>query len=341
VTPASPDRPTFAFRALWFLRTRPILLRRSIQKALAAVPLPAWRTRVRDRWSPAGTGALASNVWTSSRIVREYLHERVSGNPACDWVAWMVHRHSSGDHLRVLVLGCGEGWIERALASNPRVASIAGVDISAAAIARGAEIAAAEGLSDRIRHAVVDLERDPLPAGPWDLVLAHDVIHHIRGLDALFSRISAVLAPEGRLLFCEYTGPARFEFGRERERVLDEVLRSLPEKYRRLPGDRGIATRGNRTDPGDLARRDPSEAVRSDRILPSVRASMDVLEEIPYGGSLLAPLLYELVANFRDGEPEDDAILRSLCEKENALIAAGEIPSDYYVVAARMKSPRR
>jgi hypothetical protein len=64
---------------------------------------------------------------------------------------------------------------------------------------------------------------------------------------------------------------------------------------------------------------------------------MDVLEEIPYGGSLLAPLLYELVANFREGEAQDDAILRSLCDREKTLIAAGELPSDYYVVAARRK----
>ena len=64
---------------------------------------------------------------------------------------------------------------------------------------------------------------------------------------------------------------------------------------------------------------------------------MDVLEEIPYGGSLLAPLLYELVANFHDGDPDDEAVLRGLCEKESALIASGELPSDYVVVAARRR----
>ena len=280
---------------------------------------------------------LAPRVWTSSRVVREYLHERVSGNPACDWVTWMLHRHAPGENLRALVLGSGEGWLERALAADARIASVTAVDISEAAVERARDAAAREGLAERVRHAVADLERDPLPAGPWDLVLAHDVIHHVRGLESLFSRISDALAPAGRLLFCEYAGPARFDYGRRREAILDEALMSLPERYRRLPGSRGLATRGSRTDPGELARRDPSEAIRSDRILPALRAKMKVVEEIPYGGSLLAPLLYELVANFRDEDPADEAILRALCARESALIASGALPSDYVVVAAGKK----
>jgi SAM-dependent methyltransferase len=334
-----PSRPTFAFRALWFLRTRPTLLRRWLQKSLASASgrTGLSRRKVREVWSPSETDRLAPRVWTSSRIVREYLHEMVSGNPGCDWVTWMLHRHAPGQNLRALVLGSGEGWLERALASDARIASVTAVDISEAAVERAREAAAREGLAARVRHAVADLERDPLPDGPWDLVLAHDVIHHVRNLESLFSRISDALAPSGRLLFCEYAGPARFDYGRRREAILDDALRSLPEKYRRLPGSRGLATRGNRTDPGELARRDPSEAVRSDRILPALRGRMDVLEEIPYGGSLLAPLLYELVENFRDGDPADEAVLRGLCEREKTLIASGELPSDYVVVAARKK----
>jgi SAM-dependent methyltransferase len=335
--PRGGPAASFFTRAFWFVRTRPILARRFLQKTLAALPSERFRGRVADRWKPSTAAEIAPRVWTNARIVREYLHERVSGDPACDWVTWMLHRHVSGKRISALVLGCGEGWLERALASHPRIHAVTGVDLSEQAVAKAAERAARDGLGDRVRHAVVDLERDPIPGGPYDVIFAHDVLHHVRGLEGLFERIGEALTPEGRLLFCEYVGPARFDFGRRREAILDAALLSLPEKYRRLPDGRGLATRGHRTDPGELALRDPSEAIRSDRILSCVRGSMDVLEEIPYGGSLLAPLLYELVENFRDGDPTDEAVLRGLCEQERSMIASGELPSDYTVVAARRR----
>ena len=98
-----------------------------------------------------------------------------------------------------------------------------------------------------------------------------------------------------------------------------------------------LATRGCRIDTGRLALEDPSEAVRSDQIMAVLHSRLDVLEEIPCGGSLLNPLLYELIANFRDGEEEDEALLRKICGVEGDLIGRGELPSDFVVVAARRK----
>ncbi len=192
---------------------------------------------------------------------------------ACDWVTWMVHRYAAGNALSALVLGCGEGWLDRALARSERIAQVVAVDFSEEALARAAERAAREGLSHKVRHVPADLNRPEPLGGPFDLVLAHDVIHHVRNLEGLFDR-----------------------------------------------------------------RQDPSEAVRSDEILPVLRARMKVLEEIPYGGSLLNPLLYEIVANFEDGNEADEAILRQLCASEKVLIRTGALPSDYTVVAATRKS---
>lgn len=69
-----------------------------------------------------------------------------------------------------------------------------------------------------------------------------------------------------------------------------------------------------------------------------LRKSMTVVEEIPYGGSLLAPLLFELILNFEDGSSVDDAVLRGLCDRERALMESGELASDYVIAAARKRA---
>jgi tellurite methyltransferase len=47
---------------------------------------------------------------------------------------------------------------------------------------------------------LIDLEEEPLPAGPWDLVL---IVHYLQR--SLFPAIAAALAPGGLLVFCHQT----------------------------------------------------------------------------------------------------------------------------------------
>jgi len=331
-------RPSILFRAGWFLRSRVILLRRWCQQRFTDWRGVASANRARAYWSSADLASAKDLVWTRARVVREHLHEMVSGDPRCDWVTWMTYRYAVGTRLSALVLGCGQGWLERALALNDRIERVVGVDSSGGAIARAAELAAQQGLSGKIRYLALDLEHEVLPESPYDLVYAHDVIHHIRELEDLFDRVGAALAPAGVFLFCEYVGPRRFQYDQARTATLDEFLRALPDRYRRLPHSRTLATTSARIDPGDLARRDPSEAVRSDEILPVMRSRLKLLEEIPYGGSLLNPLLDELVVNFEDGNEVDEAILKQLCAAEKVLIRTGALPPDFVVGAASRKN---
>ncbi len=67
------------------------------------------------------------------------------------------------------------------------------VDVSSAAVDLAREAAATAGVA--LRAIVADLECDPLPPGPWDLVL---VFHYLQR--GLFPRLAAALAPGGTLM---------------------------------------------------------------------------------------------------------------------------------------------
>lgn len=71
-------------------------------------------------------------------------------------------------------------------------------DVSDVALAQAASTARAEGLP--LETVRVDLERDPLPAGPFELVLCTYFLHR-----PLFAALPEALAPGGLLVFAHAT----------------------------------------------------------------------------------------------------------------------------------------
>jgi 2-polyprenyl-3-methyl-5-hydroxy-6-metoxy-1,4-benzoquinol methylase len=140
-------------------------------------------------WNNAAyTERLAHANWMANTAVLMHLNERATGDPARDWLSSWAHRWFVGQNLRVLVLGCGEGWLERALAQWPFVARIDAVDFAEEAVARARELG--RGLA-KIEYGVVDLNRDELPRDTYDIVVAHSVLHQSRTSSTRTGRSSA------------------------------------------------------------------------------------------------------------------------------------------------------
>ena len=104
----------------------------------------------------------------------------------------------------VLDLGTGTGeTLATVLARHPGAAAV-GVDESEAMLG-----AARRRLADaRVELRVADLS-DPLPGGPYDLVVSALAIHHLGGSDkaALFARIAGALGPGGRFVLGDVVVP--------------------------------------------------------------------------------------------------------------------------------------
>lgn len=289
------------------------------------------------RWDDGRfTAHLESLVWTASPVVRRYLHALVSGDPACDWLTWVEHAHLPPRLDRALVLGCGSGWLERALAGRGRFRSITACDFAADTVSRARRTAEEAGLS--IDYGVLDLENEELPGGPFDVVFANDVLHHITGLEPLFTRIHDALTPEGRLIFNEYVGPNRFQYSDDRMDVVNRYLRLLPDRLRWDPIGGHILWRRERLDERQLMIDDPTEAVRSEDVMPLARRFFRSEKEYLYGGGLLNPLLFGIVTNFRPGDPWDDMVMARLCSSEERLTDAGVIDPEFRIFIGARRS---
>ena len=277
-----------------------------------------------------------SPFWVPSSALQRHLNRTATGNPDFDWLSYVRALHLPASLGRALVIGCGNGDLERALARKDGVLAILAVDADPAAVERARRQAERAGFA-AISHAVFDPERDALPDGPWDAIFASDVLHHVLALEGLLARVHAALSPRGRFVFIEYVGPNRFQYPDERLELVQRYFRLLPERLRREPSTGRTLWRRERVDPARLERELPAEAARSEAILPLARRAFVPEAEYPAGGGLLHPVLSGLAENFREGEAEEERLLEVLCAAEEHLSASGLLDDAFRVFVGRRR----
>ena len=133
-----------------------------------------------------------------------YLESMRADIPVFDELQEETARATEGIEARdVLDLGVGTGETARRVLERHRGARLVGIDESEAMLA-------AADLEGDLR---VSRLEDPLPEGPFDLVVSCLAIPHLdaEGKQDLFRRISQVLRPGGRLVLADVVVPERKE----------------------------------------------------------------------------------------------------------------------------------
>ncbi|MGN6182480.1 MAG: class I SAM-dependent methyltransferase [Thermoanaerobaculia bacterium] len=274
------------------------------------------------------TQRLAHANWMANTAVLMYLNERATGDPARDWLSNWAHRWFVGDALRVLVLGCGEGWLERAVAQWPYVARIDAVDFAEHAIARARELARD---IPKIHYGVVDLNHDVLEPNTYDVIVAHSVLHHVENLEHAYAQLERAMKPNAALIINEYVGPDRVQYSDDVLSIINALLRCLPQ---RLRGQYEARTRPTIE---EMIANDPTEAVRASELVAFTHRFFNVRESRNLGGTILQHLLYDIAENFRFDNAYERSLLDILCTIEGWLVDSGRIPSDFVLMAATKK----
>lgn len=215
-------------------------------------------------------------TWMAEPSVRRYINQSVTGSPDIWPIEWLQRWVGQQPLAHCLSLGCGDGALERDLARKGLCGHIMGLDISHTAI----EIARAQAVeagTQHLEYATADLNALRLERASLQAAFFHQSLHHVEALEHCLAVIRDALVDDGFLYLDEYVGPSRSEW---RPRLLAEaqaVYQLLPREVRR---------RSRLKLPVDW--RDPTEAIRSSDILPTVRSLFRVVEERPYGGNLFS-----------------------------------------------------
>jgi tRNA (cmo5U34)-methyltransferase len=132
----------------------------------------------------------------------EYLELMLSEMPAYHRLQDEAAAATGSGARRILELGAGTGETTRRVLARHPGAQLVGVDASEAMLAHArATFPEADLRTGRLE--------DPLPDGPFDLVVAVLTVHHLDGAGKadLFRRIAAVLAPGGRFVLGDVVVP--------------------------------------------------------------------------------------------------------------------------------------
>ncbi|MFT6674543.1 MAG: ubiquinone/menaquinone biosynthesis C-methylase UbiE [Sulfitobacter sp.] len=98
---------------------------------------------------------------------------------------------------RMLEIGCGTG--STALRHAPNVAHITATDLSSGMLSIARDKAQTAGL-DNITFVQTAAEAVPAPDQPYDMIMAHSLLHLVKDHRGLIAQISAMLKPGGYLV---------------------------------------------------------------------------------------------------------------------------------------------
>jgi SAM-dependent methyltransferase len=217
------------------------------------------------------------NYWNNLECTIRMINSRISGDATVNW--WQHFAVRSGRTFeRALILNCGNGWVEREMVEAGFVKEAVGIDYSPELLAAARSAAG----SMPIRYEQVNINRDQLPRDDFDLVVNHAAAHHITMINRVFQDLCRVLPEDGWFISFDYVGPHRNQYATDAWDQAWQLNQQLPESVRQNLVYPDLPT---------MLIDDPTEAVHSELILPTLRRYFRVEELTPVGGAIAYPLL--------------------------------------------------
>jgi len=277
--------------------------------------------------------------WLDHPITSGLVNRRISGDPKVNAAEWLKRSFYPKPVPVAISLGCGFGGFERYCISLGIAERFDAADISSGAIERARADALMAGMADKISYSVADLNSIELPPASYDAILASAAVHHVLELEHLFQQCRNALKPGSLFFMNEYIGPSRFQVPAQTVEIINSIISVLPARYRMSAFVENHLVERFTPPPLDyFETSDPSESVRSDEIVATLKIYFDIIEFRPYGGAILHMLLSGIAGNFDETDDRDATMMMLIDAFESILESNGIIGRDFAVIVARPKA---
>jgi SAM-dependent methyltransferase len=268
----------------------------------------------------------AAQFWNDLPAVDQYLQRRSTGGASHWWMQYFKDRYAMPARRHALIIGCGNGWVERFLADLGVAEHFDAFDASADYLK-----AAEEQRGDRpITYRQFDWNTW-VPERSYDLIVNVAALHHCRYLFRMTHLLSGALEPRGVFVHWEYVGPSRNQYTAAHLALMHGINESLPERFR-------TRERLSHTVAEHIAG-DPTEAVHSADILRALDDFFEPVECKMLGGGVAYHLLWNNIDEFRKDDDEAKTALDWLIRLDESLTEHGVVPPlfAFMVYGSRMR----
>jgi SAM-dependent methyltransferase len=311
-----------------------------------------WRQALAADWSERR----ARIDWMSIPQMHDHVNEVMTGGTRAengDWIDYSLRSHlgrllerrelrgSKIKGLSLVSFGCGAGAIEQEfLRRGWPIDRIVCREYDTDLLSRARDNLDQFGISKDFEQ--FDFNNPEKNAfEKFDVAFFCHSLHHCTDIERFLAYLNLVVKEDGIILGVDYFGPPRLQIALESIKIINDIFDALPNRLRANLASEGVIDETFRVPTiAECRSGDPSEAPRSSDLRALLFATFPVIDVLPFGGTLLRPLLAYRAGNFQT--EEDFCILRLISILERELIRGRLITSDflYFVLGRSNRLPQ-
>jgi SAM-dependent methyltransferase len=289
----------------------------------------AWNTYHADR----AKGLEVS--WWDSPVIVEECQRLVTGNPKMDIYEFLkkcLPTHPFGNGLSIC---SGSGEFERGLLDSHICKSIDAYEIAEERVREGIRLAKEKKYA--ISFHVEDVNEAFFGTNCYDIFFSWSALHHIKQLERVCENVRTSLKDNGVLVAQEYIGPNQFQWTDKQIQIINKILSLLPHHFKRSSRTGAVIDSVRRPTIQSMNESDPSEAIRSEDIIPTLQHYFKINAIRFFGGSIYHPLFSEIVGNFDHNDQKDVSLVKLVLLLERVLIEEGILDNHYAVITGEKR----
>jgi 2-polyprenyl-3-methyl-5-hydroxy-6-metoxy-1,4-benzoquinol methylase len=265
--------------------------------------------------------------WNDLYAVQKYINKLCTDYVDIDFLGDIKNRFK--DYIpfkNVLVVGCGNGWVERRLIDIKVANHIDAFDASIEYL----NMAKSEQNNRNINYFVDDINQlNNLPDLKYDAIFNIAILHHTENLEYAIKKLSNMLKPEGLMFNYEYIGPARNQYSDEHLSIMNKINQSLPKR---------LQSRHQLRPPIQNFRVEPSEAIHSDSVRPLIEKYFDIVLDREFNGGIAYQILWNNTTLFKDpSDTEAQKTLEHLLQLDAEYTESKKVPALFWYGVGKPK----